>query len=87
MKLNSEQVLKLHQKGVSARQIAERYGVQPPAVHKVLRRLRETKHVDKKPKLIVRTSKEDLPESRYTQRDPCFWCGARGDVECGHTRT
>lgn len=24
------------------------------------------------------------PEPEYTDRDPCFVCGARGDFDCGH---
>lgn len=27
-----------------------------------------------------------LPESRYLQRDPCTYCGVRGDIGCRHNR-
>lgn len=27
-----------------------------------------------------------LPESRFTDRSPCFWCGVRADIGCRHRR-
>lgn len=35
--------------------------------------------------MAARETRNDLPPRVY--RDPCPRCGARGDVDCGHTAT
>lgn len=82
--------------GLEPKQIAERFGVNPPAIRA---RLKEAGVYAVDPKAVANGSKGGAPKRKLSgdnriptahlvrvDRDPCTFCGVRGDVPCRHRR-
>jgi len=80
VKLDKELAIALHGQGFASSEIAERFGVTPPTVHKVLRAAGIRQRPPIKRKQTVNYAQRDVTgEPVYQDRDPCAKCGVRGD--------
>lgn len=85
--VRTQHIMKLHDQGLEVDVIAKRVGVDRPAVYKALRRLGILPGYKHREGIHRPALNKELPEIRYENRDPCFWCGSRGDYACGHGET
>lgn len=98
----TERICELYKKAVSCGEdgsdvvgyLAAMEGVQRPAIYKRLRQggllppypsdQRPRRYQPYIPRLERKVVHREMPPRVY--RDPCPRCGARGDVECGHSK-
>ena len=95
-----DEALKLLKDGVSVAEVAKRYGVTRPAVYSLintkgvsrgLRAQLRNRGVPGATRAATMNYSpgeraKDLPPERYLNRDPCAYCGVRGDIGCKHRR-
>lgn len=89
----NEQIVRAAQAGATPAELASIYGVQPPAICKVLRRhgihlsTPRGSPAAKAPVRERRTMAEKREQAPApVDRDPCPRCGVRGDIGCSHRR-
>lgn len=90
-RLDHEKMLAAYRAGMSTPDLAERFGCKPNTIYSVLKRAGiepdRGGHQRRSPTVYAqRAHKHEPAPEQYVQRDPCIWCGARGDYPCGHGR-
>lgn len=91
----NEQIVRAAQSGTTPTELAAEYGVQPPAICKILRRaginLAPARTPTSTQRARVTYDRRTMAEKREqapiaVDRDPCPQCGVRGDIGCKHKR-
>lgn len=83
-----QRMVEAYDKGFTGEMLTARFGGSRNAIYNILRRYgREpARNYQRTTTKAPGERAKDLPPERYLNRDPCTYCGVRGDIGCKHRR-